>query len=237
MVRLLEDQVPVALFELVDQGEVETSRIVSHRCGAAMRLVATNLFARGLNGPLRRMMMEGAVLQLLAMQAAAAVGKRSARRQRALAAHERDAVHEALRRLLADMCAPPTLGALAAAVGLSEKRLNVGFRELFGGTVYEVLHNERLAHANIALQSGGVLLKEVAFRVGYNHVTNFISAFTQRYGAPPRQYLHLTSRDRTTEPIPVANRRVEMNSPAIDECPPMSDHRWSQAAKSPTFDG
>jgi AraC-like DNA-binding protein len=34
-----------------------------------------------------------------------------------------------------------------------------------------------------------VSLKEVSFRVGYNHVSNFVSAFTARYDAPPRQYL------------------------------------------------
>jgi len=51
------------------------------------------------------------------------------------------------------------------------------------------LRNERLDHARLAFHSGAVTLKEVSFRVGYNHVTNFINAFTQRYGAPPRQSL------------------------------------------------
>jgi AraC-like DNA-binding protein len=81
-----------------------------------------------------------------------------------------------------------SLGELAVGVGLSEKRLNAGFRLLFGETVFEVLRNERLAHAQIALRSEAASLKEIAFRVGYNHVTNFITAFTARYGAPPRQY-------------------------------------------------
>jgi len=31
-------------------------------------------------------------------------------------------------------------------------------------------------------------MKQVAFRVGYDHVTNFINAFTARFGAPPRRY-------------------------------------------------
>ena len=154
-----------------------------------MRAAADGLFARGLNGPLRMLMMEGAVVQLLALQAAAAAGQPRQPRRRTLTRKEREAVHEARLLLLADMRAPPTLGELAARVGVSEKRLNAGFRELFGATVFEVLRNERLAHAQIALQTEGALLKEIAFRVGYNHVTNFINAFRQRYGAPPRQYL------------------------------------------------
>jgi AraC-like DNA-binding protein len=86
------------------------------------------------------------------------------------------------------MRAPPSLGELAAAAGLTEKRLNAGFRALFGTTVFETLRNERLEHARLVLDSEEVTLKAIAFRVGYNHVTNFINAFAARYGAPPRQY-------------------------------------------------
>ena len=81
------------------------------------------------------------------------------------------------------------MGELAQAVGLGEKRLNAGFRQLFRATVFEVLRNERLAHAHAVLEAEAVPLREVARRVGYNHVSNFVSAFTQRYGAPPRQYI------------------------------------------------
>jgi AraC-like DNA-binding protein len=142
-----------------------------------------------LNGPLRTLMMEGAVIQLLALQAAAAQQQRRSRDRRELSARERDAVHEARRRLLADMHQPPTLGELAVGAGLGEKRLNQGFRQLFGATVFDLLRNERLAHARNVLLAEQVSLKDVAFRVGYNHVSNFITAFTARYGAPPRQYL------------------------------------------------
>jgi len=38
-------------------------------------------------------------------------------------------------------------------------------------------------------------MKAIAYRVGYNHVTNFISAFTRRYGVPPREYLRKRGRD------------------------------------------
>ena len=153
-----------------------------------MRGVAEGLFGRGLNGSLRTLMMEGAVIQLLALQAAAAESRPPARHRRPLSARERRSIREARERLLADMRRPPTLGELASAVGLTEKRLNSGFRTVFGATVFGILRDERLEHARIALKSGGSL-KQVAFRVGYDHVTNFINAFAARYGAPPRQYL------------------------------------------------
>jgi AraC-like DNA-binding protein len=187
--RLFDGEVPGTLRDLVDRRDEAQSRVVTHASTRTMRAAASALFARGLNGPLRALMMEGAVIQLLALQAAATEEAPRRRQPRALGARQRDAVHEARRLLLADMRSPPSLGDLAARVGLSEKQLNAGFRQVFGATVFEVLRDERLAHARIALQSEGALLKEIAFRVGYNHVTNFINAFSRRYGASPRRYL------------------------------------------------
>jgi AraC-like DNA-binding protein len=117
------------------------------------------------------------------------------------------------------MRAPPSLGELAAAAGLTEKRLNAGFRALFGATVFETLRNERLEHARLVLDSEDVTLKAIAFRVGYNHVTNFINAFAARYGAPPRQYrrdssdaLTPTPRRLPTSPLCIANVAEEVSS-------------------------
>jgi len=190
--RLFEDAPPAVLRPLLEPA-VTTSRIAAMRGDRQMRTLARGLFACGLNGPLRVLMMEGAVIQLLAVQAAAAARQPIVRRREAFSVGERAAVGEARERLLADMRHPPTLGDLAAAVGLSEKRLNAGFRAVFGATVFESLRNERLEHARIALKTGGVSLKEAAFRVGYNHPTNFINAFTARYGVPPGRYLARSS--------------------------------------------
>jgi AraC-like DNA-binding protein len=54
--------------------------------------------------------------------------------------------------------------------------------------VYEVLRDERLEHARIAIEMGGLSVKDIASRVGYNHVSNFTSAFTRRYGSPPQRF-------------------------------------------------
>jgi AraC-like DNA-binding protein len=205
IVRLFEGDVPVALRPLLEQ-DVEVSRIVAMRASRQMRNLAGSLFARGLNGPLRSLMMEGAVIQLLAVQAAAAERPPPTRRG-AFSRRERAGVTEARERLLADMRAPPSLGELAAAVGLTEKRLNAGFHALFGMTVFEALRNERLEHARLVLEREDVTLKAIAFRVGYNHVTNFINAFAARYGAPPQQY-----RDRSAA-LKRPRRRVRRGRP------------------------
>lgn len=185
--RLFENDVPDALRPLIVP-EVGTSRIVAMRAGRPLRNLAASLFAPGLNGPLRTLMMEGAVIQMLAVQAAAASSRLVPRASRAPSTRERKIIRAAREQLLSDMRHPPTLGELASAAGLTEKRLNAGFVAMFGMTAFKILRNERLEHARIALEAGEAPLQDIAYRVGYNHVTNFINAFAGRYGAPPRRY-------------------------------------------------
>jgi AraC-like DNA-binding protein len=186
-VRLFDGEVPKALHGLID-GAVNVSRVVGMRGDRTMRYLAGSLFGRGLNGPLSSLMMEGAVIQVLAA--------------------ERAAIFEARERLLADMRQPPTLGDLALVAGLSEKRLNAGFRLLFGATVFEDLRNERLAHARIALQSDTASPKEVAFRVGYNHVCN------------------------SSTPSPSATARRRGNMPIASRRRCCADRRWNDREDS-----
>jgi len=196
--RLFDDDVPAVLHPLLEP-QPGVSRVLTTRGGRSLRNIAAGMFAAGLCGPLRSLMMEGAVIQLLAVQANAAAPLVPARRREVLSAREREAIDAAHRLLLADMRAPPSLGELAGAVGLSERRLNAGFRAVFGGTVFEILRRRRLEHARIALEYGDVPLKQIAYRVGYNHVTNFINAFSAQYGAPPLRHL---GRRRTASPVP-----------------------------------
>jgi AraC-like DNA-binding protein len=184
--RLFDGDAPAVLRPLLTH-ETGPSRVVSMHLNRHMRSAARTLFTRGLNGPLRTLMMEGVVIQLLALQVAA-MGSPPAN-PITLTRREQGKVYEARGLLLSDMRDPPSLGTLAQMVSLSEKKLNTGFRMAFGTTVYETLRNERLEHARLVLEQGQLSLKDVARRVGYNHVSNFIKAFTARYGVPPRRYL------------------------------------------------
>lgn len=181
--RIFDGAIPPSLLPLLEP-EVETSRVICMHATRRLRHLAEGLFAPGLSGPLRLLFIEGVVLQLLASQLASQI-----RPAFILTAREREAVTTARRLLLLDMRCPPGLGDLADAVGLSEKRLNACFRSEFGGTVFEVLRNHRLEHARIALESGAASLKQIAWRIGYNHASNFINAYTARYGAPPRRHV------------------------------------------------
>jgi len=166
--------------------EATESPLTEVRSSAAVRRLAASMFSKEFAGALRQIFLEGVVVQLFALQSQA--GEAGSRQPGKPSGRARAAVFEARERLLADMRSPPTLGQLAAAAGMSEKALNAGFRALFGTTIFETLRNERLEHARLALEARDISMKVIAERVGFRHVSNFISAFTARYGEPPGVY-------------------------------------------------
>ena len=112
-----------------------------------------------------------------------------AREGSTLTSRELRLVREAQERLLANMNDPPDLSTLAASVDLAPKRLNQGFKEVFGTTVFDYLVEARLAAAQRMLDEGLDLpLKNLAWQLGYAHLSNFITAFRRRFGVSPGEY-------------------------------------------------
>lgn len=184
--RMLGDDLAGAIAGMF--GDDGTSRFASTPTGPRLRRLAASLFSHNLRGALRAMFMEGVALQLFALQAELASGRKRGTRH-AMSADGARLLARARARLLADMADPPSVAELAAECGLSERALNAGFRSLYGGTVYEVLRDERLAHARSAVVAGVLPIKAIAHRVGYAHVSNFTAAFARRYGMPPARYV------------------------------------------------
>jgi hypothetical protein len=76
--RLLDGAAPEVLRPLLEPG-ARRDHVVTAPGSSLMQSLADKMFTRTLNGPLRRLMMEGMVLQLLALQAAAASEQAPAR--------------------------------------------------------------------------------------------------------------------------------------------------------------
>ena len=87
--------------------------------------------------------------------------------------------------LLARLVSPPSLAELARSVGLNEFKLKVGFRTLFGASVFSYLRAERMNAARRLLAQGRWNVTEVAARVGYSNPSKFAAAFRKHFGLPP----------------------------------------------------
>lgn len=159
------------------------------------RRTAQELMSPPYQGRAGELYQEAKTLELLAHQTGILMDAPPQRRE--LSTRELIRVREARERLLANLREPPGLAELAAAVSLTPKRLNFGFRQLFGMTVFHYLMESRLLLARKMLEDGlDIPLKQLAWSVGYNQVSNFITAFRRRFGVSPGLYRRHAERDQ-----------------------------------------
>lgn len=91
--------------------------------------------------------------------------------------------------LLKHMDAPPSLKALAKIAGLNEYQLKVGFKEIYGNTVFGYLLDHRLDHSRMLLDTSRYQVNEVAYQIGYTNPSHYIAAFKKKFGITPKKYL------------------------------------------------
>lgn len=91
--------------------------------------------------------------------------------------------------VIANMAEPPGLQELADQVGINLKRLKMGFRQIYGDSVYSFLFDYKMDYARKLLDSGSYNVNEVGLKIGYSTASHFISAFKKKFGTTPKKYL------------------------------------------------
>ncbi len=94
---------------------------------------------------------------------------------------------ETVRRLLEQQPEKEyTLTALAQLAAMSSSSLRVKFRQAYGLSVFDYLRDCRLELARRYLAQG-YSVQQAAWMSGYQHATNFSTAFRRRYGVAPSE--------------------------------------------------
>ena len=144
-------------------------------------------------GTLRQLYLEGKSLELIALYFSELTAPSNGQTV-AIKRKDLDSLHQAKSILLQNMDNPPSLLDLAKQVGLSERKLQRGFKELFGTTVFGVLHDYRMERARQLLETDQMTVGAIANAVGISHRGYFATAFKRKFGTTPRDYLkHLSN--------------------------------------------
>lgn len=98
-------------------------------------------------------------------------------------------IRSAQHTLISNLHEIPDLQTLALEVDLPKNVLKEGFSYLFGKSIPAYVQEYKFEKAATMLESGKYLIKEVAFEIGYQNPSHFISAFKQRFGTTPKQWL------------------------------------------------
>ena len=98
-------------------------------------------------------------------------------------------IRKAKEIIITNMAEPPGLEELSEKVGLSLKKLKMGFKQIYGDTVYGYLFDYKMDYARQLLDSGSYNVNEVGLKIGYSTGSHFIAAFKKKFATTPKKYL------------------------------------------------
>ena len=140
--------------------------------------------------------LEGKSLELLSLHLAAlGIAHQKSKGEGLLNIHEKKKISEARSLLIRDLQAPPTLNHLSATTGLSAAKLQAGFRQAYGKSVFDYFREYRMQEAKRLLGKTETNVSETAWQVGYVNVSHFSAAFKKRFGILPKHYLKTRLKD------------------------------------------
>lgn len=156
----------------------------------AMRSPLEQIFNCPFQGKTKQIYLEGKCLELIALklEQLKETGKRPGPIC-SLNPDDVDRIHHAKSILTARLDNPPSLIELARQVSLNDYKLKIGFRQVFGTTVFGYLHQHRMETARRLLGEQRLNVKEVAQSIGYANQSRFAVAFRKQFGMNPKVYL------------------------------------------------
>lgn len=156
----------------------------------AMQTVAQQMMQCAFQGATRHLYLQAKVFELLALQLDAILADQGKTAPpTTLKASTIEGIYHARDILTANLENPPLLTELAQQVGMSDRTLRRGFRDLFGTTVISYLTQQRMLQAKELLRQGDRTVAEVANKVGYTHLGHFAAAFRKQFGVSPREWM------------------------------------------------
>ncbi|MEM6611878.1 MAG: AraC family transcriptional regulator [Cyanobacteria bacterium P01_C01_bin.72] len=152
-----------------------------------MRTIVHQIWDHPYQGAIARMYLEAKVIKLLAIQFAPLIEFKPHAVRATLKRKSIDCIYQAKNILETQLEYPPSIFELAQQVGVSERTLRRGFRELFSTTIVGYLTSLRMEKAEELLREGKLSISEIANQVGYSHLGNFSTAFKRQFGITPSQ--------------------------------------------------
>ncbi|WP_294820879.1 AraC family transcriptional regulator [uncultured Flavobacterium sp.] len=155
----------------------------------AMSVVLSQLFHFNLHPSIKKLYFKGKVYELLSLYFNRAEDANTESCPFLVDEENVMKIRKAKDIVIANMAEPPGLQELADQVGINLKRLKMGFRQIYGDTVYSFLFDYKMDYARKLLDSGSYNVNEVGLKIGYSTASHFISAFRKKFGTTPKKYL------------------------------------------------
>lgn len=148
-----------------------------------IRLILQQLLDAPKDSGLKKLYLEGKVLELLAAFCSEAAGK--SRDDLGISREDHRCILLAKDLIDRQFLHPLTISQIAEATYLSETKLKQGFKLCFGCTVYDYIVEKRMELAYKLIQDGKYKIRDIVWMVGYSNPSHFAASFRKRYGINP----------------------------------------------------
>jgi AraC family transcriptional activator of pyochelin receptor len=174
------------LFE--ERSRSPTREVPQDRVNRLCHALARQMLSSPLVGPARRLYLAGKALEMIALlindRHDSSPGPAPTPSIQDWPPGDVERLRQAQAILLDNLATPPTVPALARAVGLNARKLSRGFVALHGIPVYGFIKAHRLENARLMLEAGETGIAQVAYALGYQPA-HFTTEFRKRYGVTP----------------------------------------------------
>ncbi|ABW28376.1 helix-turn-helix transcriptional regulator [Acaryochloris marina] len=182
------DGLPQPLQKLSDHQTLKRFHQPLGKMTPAMAQIIQQVLGCPYQGMVKKMYLESKALELLTLQLTAWSENQHQTKISQLLPDDLERIQQASHVLNQNLNAPPSLMGLARQVGLNDYKLKLGFRQMFGTTVFGYSQAKRLQYARQLLAAQDLSIPGVAQSVGYASPTSFTAAFKRRFGLSPKAY-------------------------------------------------
>lgn len=172
-----------------DNASVQDSLLLRWPLTAPLQRIAEDVLGCRMRGAARRVFLQSRALEVIAH--VIAMGDSDAEPASGLTRRDRTRIEQAAEVLRARYSEPWTIASLAREVGLNERKLKQGFRQLLGRTVHGHLERTRISVARNLLADSGLGVTETALAVGYSNPSHFAKIFKRCVGTSPGRWRRL----------------------------------------------
>jgi len=90
--------------------------------------------------------------------------------------------------ILSKLSEPPNLPDLAKLAGISETKLNILFRQVFGDSIYNYYQTSRMEEAAYLLRYKNYSVSEAGYQLGFSNLSHFSRLFERHHQQKPKKY-------------------------------------------------
>lgn len=173
----------------LSEGNKDRKYYKDDKINPSMAIVLSQLFHFNLHQSIKKLYFKGKVYELLSLYFNRAEDPNAEQCPFLIDEENVIKIRKAKDIVIANMAEPPGLQELADQVGINLKKLKMGFRQIYGDSVYSFLFDYKMEYARKLLDSGSYNVNEVGLKIGYSTASHFIAAFKKKFGTTPKKYL------------------------------------------------